>query len=181
MLGVADPRERAARLRLMAFDVDGVLTDGSLYYGDGGAEIKAFSSIDGLGLNLLKKAGVELAIITGRSVPCVAERAKHLQIRHLHQGASDKLATLRALTDELGFSLGETGFMGDDVIDIRAMAACGFAATTADSRNRIKIHAHWVSRYPGGRGAVREVCDFILDAKGMLDAVLAPYLPEIPG
>jgi 3-deoxy-D-manno-octulosonate 8-phosphate phosphatase (KDO 8-P phosphatase) len=178
MRGGENARARAAGIRLMAFDVDGVLTDGSLYYSDNGVEIKAFSSIDGLGLNLLREAGIKLAIITGRSVPCVEKRARHLHVDHLYQGVTDKRATLRALLEESGLSLKEAGFMGDDIIDIRVMAACGFAATTADSRDRIKSHAHWISSYPGGHGAAREVCEFILDAQGKLDAILAAYLPE---
>jgi 3-deoxy-D-manno-octulosonate 8-phosphate phosphatase (KDO 8-P phosphatase) len=180
MRGIEDARARAARIRLMAFDVDGVLTDGSLYYSDDGVEIKAFSSIDGLGLNLLREAGVKLAIVTGRSVPCVERRAKHLRIDYLFQGAADKRAVLSDLLEESGFSFGEAGFMGDDIIDLRVMTACGFAATTADAHERIKSHACWVSGRPGGRGAVREVCEFILDAQGKLDAALAPHLPAFP-
>jgi 3-deoxy-D-manno-octulosonate 8-phosphate phosphatase (KDO 8-P phosphatase) len=177
MRAIEDARARAARIRLMAFDVDGVLTDGSLYYSDEGVEIKAFSSIDGLGLKLLRDAGIALAIITGRSVPCVERRARHLHIDHLFQGAADKRAVLATLLEESGLSFDEAGFMGDDIIDLRAMAACGFSATTADAHDRIKAHARWVSRHSGGHGAVREVCEFILDAQGKLDAVLAPHLP----
>ncbi|MDR2508100.1 MAG: HAD family hydrolase [Candidatus Accumulibacter sp.] len=178
MDALEDARARAARIKLMAFDVDGVLSDGSLYYTDEGVEIKAFNSVDGLGINLLQKAGIELAIITGRNAPCVEKRAKHLHIGHLYQGVEDKLAALRDILRKSGLLAEEAGYMGDDIIDLRVMAACGFSAAPADSRDLIKRRARWVSRYPGGRGAVREVCEFILEAQGRLNSILAAYLPE---
>ena len=178
MDALEDARARAARIKLMAFDVDGVLSDGSLYYTDEGVEIKAFNSVDGLGINLLQKAGIELAIITGRNTPCVEKRAKHLHIGHLYQGVEDKLAALRDILRKSGLPAEETGYMGDDIIDLRVMAACGFSAVPADGRDLIKRHARWISRCPGGRGAVREVCEFILEAQGRLDSLLAAYLPE---
>lgn len=177
MPSLDDARQRAGRIKLMAFDVDGVLSDGSLFYSDSGTEIKAFNSQDGLGLSLLRKAGITLAIITGRNVPCVEHRARHLGIAHLYQGSTDKLATLTGLLDQLGLSFDEAGFMGDDLIDIRAMAACGFSATPADGHAHVKPYARLIAGKSGGRGAVREVCDFILDAQGRLDAGLAPFLP----
>lgn len=172
-------RERASRIKLMAFDVDGVLSDGSLFYTDEGVEIKAYNSLDGLGLNLLKKAGITLAIITGRNTPNVAARMRHLGIDLVFQGSHNKLETMHALLARLGLKPEEAGFMGDDIIDLQVMAACGFSAAPADAHALAKQHARLIASKNGGRGAVREVCEFILDAQGQLDAVLAPYLPAV--
>ena len=172
-----DTRARASRLKLMAFDVDGVLTEGSLFFTDQGIEFKAFFGPDGLGMRMLQKAGITLAIITGRNAPCVDVRMKNLGIDLVFQGIGDKLGTLQTLLAKLGIQADEAGFMGDDLIDLRAMAACGFSATPADSQDRVKSYARLISTKKGGRGAVREVCEFILDAQGKLDAALAPYLP----
>ena len=172
-----DTRVRASRLKLMAFDVDGVLTEGSLFFTDQGIEFKAFFGPDGLGMRMLQKAGIALAIITGRNAPCVDVRMKNLGIDLVFQGIDDQLGTLQTLLAKLGIQADEAGFMGDDLIDLRAMAACGFSATPADSQDRVKSYARLISTKNGGRGAVREVCEFILDAQGKLDAALAPYLP----
>ena len=172
-----DTRARASRLKLMAFDVDGVLSDGSLFYSDEGIEMKAFNSLDGLGINLLKKAGITVAIITGRKVRCVEIRMRDLGIDLVFQGAKNKLETMQNLLAQLGFSADEAGFMGDDIIDLQVMAACGFSAAPADSHDLAKRQARLIASKNGGRGAVREVCEFILDAQGKLDAALAPYLP----
>ena len=172
-----EARERASRLKLMAFDVDGVLSEGSLFYSDEGIEMKAFNSLDGLGMNLLKRAGITVAIITGRKARCVEIRMQNLGIDLLFQGVKNKLETMRGLLDKLGITIEEAGFMGDDIIDLQVMAACGFSAAPADSHDLAKRYARLISGKNGGRGAVREVCEFILDAQGKLDAALAPYLP----
>jgi 3-deoxy-D-manno-octulosonate 8-phosphate phosphatase (KDO 8-P phosphatase) len=177
MKPIDECRARAGRLKLMAFDVDGVLTDGSLYFTDAGTEIKAFNARDGLGLTMLQKAGVTLAIITGRDAECVTWRMKNLGIEHVYQGTGHKLSTFRDLLAKLGVEPHEAGFMGDDVIDLQVMAACGFSATPADCHDLNREHADYIARHPGGRGAVREVCEFILAAQGKLDAILAPHLP----
>ena len=170
-------RERASRIKLMAFDVDGVLSDGSLFYTDDGIEIKAFNSVDGLGLNLLKKAGITIAVITGRKARCVEIRMQHLGIDLLFEGVGNKLETMQELLAKLGLKADEAGFMGDDIIDLQVMAACGFSAAPADGHELAKRYARLIASKKGGHGAVREVCEFILDAQGVLDAVLAPYLP----
>ena len=177
MSNANDTRARAARLRLMAFDVDGVMTDGGLTYADDGSESKTFNVRDGLGLKLLQDAGIEVAVITGRQSPCVAARMDNLGIAHLQQGIGDKLASMQALLDSLGIVAEEAGYMGDDIVDARIMDACGFSAAPADAHDLTKQYARFVSSKIGGRGAVREVCEFILDAQGKLDAALAPYLP----
>ena len=173
-----DTQKRAARLKLMAFDVDGVLSEGSLFYTDEGIEMKAFNSLDGLGMNLLKKAGITVAVITGRKARCVEMRMQNLGITLLYQGVTNKLEILHKLLDELGISAEEAGYMGDDIIDLRIMDACGFSATPVDSHDLAKRYARFISCKPGGRGAVREVCEFILEAQGKLDEALAPYLPQ---
>jgi len=178
MVVLDDARERASRLKLMAFDVDGVLSDGSLFYTDEGIEIKAFNSLDGLGLNLLRKAGIAIAIITGRKTRNVEARMQHLGIDLLFQGVKDKQETMQELLGKLGLTSDEAGFMGDDIIDLKVMAACGFSAAPADAHELAKRHARLISGKNGGRGAVREVCEFILDAQGKLDALLAAYLPK---
>jgi 3-deoxy-D-manno-octulosonate 8-phosphate phosphatase (KDO 8-P phosphatase) len=168
--------ERTRGLRLMAFDVDGVLTDGALYLTDGGEEMKRFHTLDGLGLKLLAGAGIELALITGRSSRVVTKRAAELGIRHLFQGADDKLAVLEGLRAQLGLALSACGYMGDDLPDLPLLVRCGFAATVPDAPEVVRARAHYVSRRPGGSGAVREVCEVILAARGALDGAVGRYL-----
>ena len=172
-----DAAARARKLKLMAFDVDGVMTDGSLYFFDDGIEMKAFNSQDGAGLKMLLDAGIAVAIITGRKSRCVELRAENLGIKRLYQGVHDKAACLQGLLDELGIAADEAGYMGDDVMDLPVMNACGFSAAPADGHGVVLRHARLITRRNGGRAAVREVCDFILDAQGRLDAGLARYLP----
>lgn len=168
--------ERARSLKLMAFDVDGVLTDGALHFTDGGEEMKSFHTLDGLGLKLLAGAGVELALITGRSSRAVAKRAAELGITHLFQGADDKLAVLEGLRARLGLALSACGYMGDDLPDLPLLVRCGFAATVPEAPEAVRARAHYVTGRPGGRGAVREVCELILAAQGALDGAVARYL-----
>jgi len=177
MISLEDTKARASRLKLMAFDVDGVLSDGALFYTDAGAEIKAFNSVDGLGMNLLQKAGITVAIITGRKAPCVEARMQQLGIELLYQGVKNKLEALHDLLGKLGLSAEQAGYMGDDIVDIRIMDACGFSAMPADGQERVKPYARFISSKGGGRGAAREVCEFILEAQGKLDEALAPFLP----
>src|SRR5262245_28618839 len=168
--------ERARGLRLMAFDVDGVLTDGALYLADGGEEMKRFHTLDGLGLKLLAAAGIELALITGRRSRVVAHRATELGISRLFQGADDKLAVLEGLRAELGLALSACGYMGDDLPDLPLLVRCGFAATVPEAPEAVRARAHYVTRRPGGSGAVREVCEVILTARGALDGAIGRYL-----
>ncbi len=175
---LAEAQARAAKLKLMVFDVDGVLTDGSLFYTDEGVQLKAFNSTDGLGLRLLQNNSLTLAVISGRQVASVDVRMQSLGIEHVFQGTSDKLAVLQSLLVRLGLNAEQAGFMGDDLIDLRVMAACGFSAMPVDGHARLLPYADWVSSKAGGRGAVREACEFILAAQGKLDAVLASFLPS---
>ena len=167
---------RIKPLRLVAFDVDGVLTDGGLYLSDSGEEFKRFNSLDGHGLKMLKASGVELAIITGRTSRCVELRAGNLGITRLYQGVEDKLATMQALLAELKLPPEAAAFMGDDVVDLPVMRRVGLALSVPDAPQVVRDHAHYVSQRDAGHGAVREVCELILGAQGTLGAQLAPYL-----
>lgn len=166
----------AAQLRLMAFDVDGVLTNGDLYFTPNGDEIKVFSSLDGHGLKMLKDAGIEVAIITGRKSEMVSRRAANLGITHLFQGVEDKRAVMRDLRATLDLDADHCGYMGDDVVDLPVLRACGFSATVADGHDFVKQHVDYISSKGGGAGAVREVCDYILAAQGKLDAMHNAWL-----
>ena len=168
--------ERIKPLRLVAFDVDGVLTDGGLYLSDSGEEFKRFNSLDGHGLKMLKASGVELAIITGRISKCVELRAMNLGITRLYQGVEDKLAVMQSLLAELKLAPEAAAFMGDDVVDLPVMRRVGLALSVPAAPQVVRDHAHYVSLREAGHGAVREVCEMILGAQGTLDAQLAPYL-----
>jgi 3-deoxy-D-manno-octulosonate 8-phosphate phosphatase (KDO 8-P phosphatase) len=168
--------DRARRIRLAIFDVDGVLTDGSLYYTDAGEELKAFNVRDGHGMKMLQASGVRLAIITSRNARCVELRAKNLGIDLLYQGVADKLAAFRELLAQLGLDEAASAFMGDDIVDLPVMRRCGLALTVAEAPAAVKNQAHYISRTPGGRGAVREACEIIMQAQGTLESQIAPYL-----
>ena len=159
-------RSLAARVRLMGFDVDGVLTDGSLVFGPDGDTFKTFSSLDGHGIKLLAEAGIEVAIISGRRSAALAHRAQNLGIAELHMGVDDKLAVLQDLLAARGLAANAAGYMGDDVVDLPILRACGFSATVADGHALVKREVDYVARLPGGRGAVREICDLLLAARG---------------
>lgn len=168
--------ERAKNIRLAVFDVDGVMTDGSLFLGDDGQEYKAFNSLDGHGLKMLKASGVEPAIITGRTSRVVELRARNLGITHLYQGSEDKLATYHELLAKLGLSPEMTAFMGDDVVDLPVMRRCGLSISVPDAPALVKQYAHYVTQRSGGRGAVREACELIMSAQNTLESQLARYL-----
>ncbi len=171
-----DVQRRAAQVRLVVFDVDGVLTDGRLYYTDDGLELKAFHSRDGHGMKLLMNSGVELAIITARRSPTVSKRMESLGIRHVFQGRLEKLPAYRELIASLGLQPEQTAYVGDDVVDLPVMTRVGLAIAVADAHPLVKRHAHWQTPHPGGRGAARDVCELIMEAQGTLEAQLAPYL-----
>jgi 3-deoxy-D-manno-octulosonate 8-phosphate phosphatase (KDO 8-P phosphatase) len=163
---------RAARVRLVALDVDGVLTDGRLYFGARGESLKAFDVRDGLGIRLLQQAGIEVAIVTGRRSAIVAARARELGITQLLQGQDDKRASLQGLLERAGLEARQCAFMGDDWPDLGALAAAGLAATVADAPDEVKRRVHWIAPSPGGRGAVRDLARLVLRAQGRFDALL---------
>jgi 3-deoxy-D-manno-octulosonate 8-phosphate phosphatase (KDO 8-P phosphatase) len=168
--------ERARRLKLMIFDVDGVLTDGGLRYGSEGEVIKTFNVLDGHGIKLLQKSGVLTAIISARQSTIVARRASDLGINILLQGIDDKRSAFEKTIADLKITPEECGFMGDDVIDLPVMMRVGFAISVPNGHPEVRSRAHYIAQAHGGKGAVREVCDFILHAQGNYDSALAPYL-----
>ena len=166
---------RAKNIRVAAFDVDGVLTDGSLYYADSGEEMKRFNVHDGHGMRMLKDSGVTLAIITSRSSRCVEARARNLGIELLFQGVADKLAAFRDLLGRCSVDAAACAYVGDDLVDLPVMKRCGLAATVPGAPAPVRRQAHFVTRARGGEGAVREFCELILYAQGFLAARIAEY------
>jgi 3-deoxy-D-manno-octulosonate 8-phosphate phosphatase (KDO 8-P phosphatase) len=167
--------DKARGIRLMGFDIDGVMTDGHLYFSPAGDEMKAFFSRDSLGLKMLARSGVKLAIITGRDSPIVTRRAENLGIGLVMQGVENKRAAMAGLLEAEGLSFAEAGYMGDDVIDLALMAASGFSATVPDGHPLVRQQADYVAKAPAGAGAVREVCELILQAQGNWQQALAGY------
>lgn len=168
--------DKARRVRLAIFDVDGVLTDGSLYLTDAGEEIKAFNARDGHGMKMLRESGVELAIISGRASRCVELRAANLGIALLFQGVTNKAEAYSALLAQCGLDAAATAYMGDDVVDLPVLRRCGLAITVPDAPPLVKQHAHYITLAHGGRGAAREACELIMCAQDTLSAGLARFL-----
>jgi 3-deoxy-D-manno-octulosonate 8-phosphate phosphatase (KDO 8-P phosphatase) len=162
--------ERARRVRLAIFDVDGVMTDGTLFIGPQGEIAKPFNILDGHGVKMLQGAGIVAAIISGRSSEAVAWRARELSIAHVLQGCADKVAEFESLTARLGIDAQACAFMGDDLPDLAVMRRCGFAVAVANAVEAVKEAAHYVTRASGGRGAVREFCELVLQARGQFRA-----------
>ena len=172
----ADALERARRVRLMVFDVDGVLTDGKLWYGPQGETLKAFYVRDGMGLRLLAESGIALALLTSRRSEAVALRAAELKIEHVLQGSEAKHAPFVSLLAQLGVPPEHAGYMGDDLVDLPVLRRCGFACAPAGAPDAVLRHAHYVTLAAAGAGAVREVCEYVLGAQGKLEAALGAYL-----
>ncbi|MFC5435927.1 KdsC family phosphatase [Rhodanobacter umsongensis] len=166
----ADILARAAKIRLAAFDVDGTLTDGRLWYGEDGRETKVFHVHDGLGLKRLQANGVQVALITARISHPVALRAEELDITHVYQGQGDKRGCLLELIDALQLTPEQVAFVGDDLPDLPPMGLAGLAVAVANAHPWVAEQAHWQTRHAGGMGAAREVCDLILHAQGKSDA-----------
>lgn len=168
--------QKALEIKLLVVDVDGVLTDGRLWYGNSGEELKAFHIQDGLGIKFLLRAGVEVGIITGRRSALVARRAKELGIRHVVQGREDKLVALETMRAELGIELQHIAYVGDDLPDLSAIRAVGLGVAVANAMPVVAQHADYKTIRNGGDGAVREVCDLILQAQQKLDGIIEHYL-----
>jgi 3-deoxy-D-manno-octulosonate 8-phosphate phosphatase (KDO 8-P phosphatase) len=171
----AEAHSRARRLGLLVCDVDGVLTDGRLYIGAQGELMKAFDVRDGQGIKLLREAGIEVALLTARRSDIVAARARELGIARVLQGQSDKLAGFTQLLADTGIAADGCGYIGDDWPDLPCLQRAGFAATVADGCAEAKARAHWISAAAGGRGAVRELAEFILRAQGRFDELLRKH------
>lgn len=158
--------DRARAVRLAIFDVDGVLTDGTLYIGAHGESFKAFNILDGHGLKMLQSSGVACAILSGRSSEAVARRAAELSVQHVVQGSADKVADFERLIAKLGVQPRDCAFVGDDLPDLAVMKRCGFAVAVANAVAAVKAAAHYVTTASGGRGAVREFCELVVEARG---------------
>jgi 3-deoxy-D-manno-octulosonate 8-phosphate phosphatase (KDO 8-P phosphatase) len=158
-------RERAAHVRLVVFDVDGVFTDGRLYYGANGEQLKAFHVRDGHGIKLLLRNGIDVAVISGRRSAAVTRRMRELKIRHVFQGRDDKRPVLQKLLQKLGLAWKQVACVGDDLVDLPLLESAGLAIAVADAQAEIRAAARYVTRARGGDGAVREVCDLLLAAR----------------
>ena len=167
---------KAKNIELVIFDIDGVMTDGSLFFGDDGQEYKAFNSFDGHGLRMLQECGVKVAIITGRQSNVVKHRMNDLGVSLLYQGYRDKTPAFEMLLKEVNLGRDQITYVGDDVVDLPIMSQLDFAIAVQNAHPFVKQHAHWITERNGGRGAVRDVCEFILEAKGLLNDKLHSYL-----
>jgi 3-deoxy-D-manno-octulosonate 8-phosphate phosphatase (KDO 8-P phosphatase) len=168
--------QRGKAIKLAVFDVDGVLTDGRLYFLEDGSEFKSFSTLDGQGIKMLINSGVTTAIITGRKSPVVERRARNLGIAHLFQGREDKLVVLDGLLAELGLSYEQVAYLGDDLPDLPVIRRVGLGMAVANANVFVRQHADGVTQASGGLGAAREFCELILAAQGNLEAARAAYL-----
>jgi 3-deoxy-D-manno-octulosonate 8-phosphate phosphatase (KDO 8-P phosphatase) len=171
-----DVLERARRIRLMVFDVDGVLTDGTLWFGAAGEEVKAFHSYDGHGLKMLAASGVPCALLSGRRSNAVAARAAELGLEHVLQGVDDKRGSFETLLVRFGLKPEQSGYMGDELVDLPVLTRCGFACAPREAPEAVRARVHYVAAAPAGRGAAREVCEFVMRAQGTLDSALERYL-----
>lgn len=171
-----EQQDRLSGLKLLILDVDGVLTDGRLFFDDLGREYKCFHARDGHGLKLLRQSGVDVAVISGRKSNSVAIRMQSLGITHVYQGHEDKRAAFIEILRAFNVSPKQVAYVGDDVLDLPIMMQVGFAVAVADANFAVKQRADWCTQTPGGLGAVREVCDLIMQAQGTFDAMLQSYL-----
>lgn len=168
--------EKARKLKLLILDVDGVLTDGKLFFDHQGNEYKAFHARDGHGIKLLRKTGVEVAVISGRKSPSVAIRMQSLGVNLIYQGFEDKRSAFNEIITRLQLDPEQTGYMGDDLLDLPLIVRAGLAVAVKDAVDEVKHYAHLTTRLPGGNGAVREVCDLIMRAQGHFQALVDEYL-----
>ena len=171
-----DILERAKVIKLVIFDVDGVLTDGSLFLGDDGLEYKAFNSRDGHGMKMLQESGVTVAIITGRSSKVVDYRMQSLGIEHVYQGQHDKRVAFAELIEKMQLTPEQVAYVGDDIVDLPVMSKVGLAIAVQDAHSMVVKHSHWQTPSCGGRGAGRDVCEMLMEAHGVLQETLDSYL-----
>lgn len=168
--------EKAKKIKLLILDVDGVLTDGKLYFDNDGSEYKSFHARDGHGIKLLRQTGVDVAVISGRKSNMVALRMKNLGIEHVYQGHENKRSAFNEILEKTGLTPDQAAHVGDDLLDLPIMLRVGFAIAVNDANFAVKQHADWCTTLTGGHGAVREVCDFIMQAQGSFEQILNTYL-----
>jgi 3-deoxy-D-manno-octulosonate 8-phosphate phosphatase (KDO 8-P phosphatase) len=173
----AQVRARAAAIRLVALDVDGVLTDGHVYMGNSGELMKAFHIQDGKGISMLLESGLDVALITARSSGIVEQRGRELGIRYVLQGQKEKWPALEELTQLLGLGLESVAYAGDDLLDVPLLCRVGLGVAVANAHPWVARHSHWQTQRCGGQGAVRELCELILDAQDKLQPMLERYVP----
>ncbi len=161
--------ERAKSIRLALFDVDGVFTDGNIHIDSQGKEIKTFNTLDGHGIRLLQHYGIQVGVITGRRSEALDHRMRDLDIEHLYQGSIDKYAVFQQLLSKLNLAPEQASFAGDDIVDLQVMSHCGLAIAVANAHDFVKKHAHWETSATGGQGAVREICELLLESQGLLE------------
>lgn len=176
----ADVLARAAQVKMMIFDVDGVLTDGGLLFGADGEALKRFNVLDGLGIKLLQQAGVITAIISARTSAIVSRRASDLGITHVYQGAHNKNVAFTALLADTNLTADACGFIGDDIIDLPILTRVGLAVSVPGGHQEVRLRVNYITQAGGGQGAAREVCDLILRAQGKYEAALTQYLTGVP-
>jgi 3-deoxy-D-manno-octulosonate 8-phosphate phosphatase (KDO 8-P phosphatase) len=168
-----DVYQRAQKIRLLILDVDGVLTDGRLYFDAKGETLKVFHVRDGHGLKIAQRAGIELALVSGRRSDAAYHRAKELGISRFHEGVRDKVAVMQEIMAAMQIEAAQVAAVGDDLVDLSIMARAGLSVAVADAVPEVVAAAHWVTSLPGGRGAVREVCDLLLKAQGKWTGVVS--------
>ena len=189
-----DSKSRARKIKLLLFDVDGVLTDGKMFFvpctpqdnrvatggihltSQGSIEVKGFHAHDGVAISLARVAGIKTGLITKRASETVAVRARDLKLNHIRQGIQDKLAAFREILAQEKLTAAEACFVGDDVIDLPVMWNCGFAVAVANARDEVKKDAHYVTKHRGGDGALRDAIEFILKSQGRLKKVVEEYV-----
>ena len=171
----SDLKEKLRRIRILILDVDGVLTDGGVIYGNGDIEIKKFNIKDGLGIKLLIRSGITVAVITGRSSKALARRLHELGVSLIYDGVKDKIPALNEILEKTDAVFNETAFIGDDLPDIPVLKRAGLAVAVADAQDDVKRIAHMITEKPGGRGAVRETAEAILKAKGLWESIVFSY------
>lgn len=170
--------EKASKIKLLILDIDGVLSDNRLYYGDNGIEYKSFHTRDGHGMVMLQQSGIEIGIITGRKSPLIDKRMKDLKVSHLYQGVPDKLPTFLKLVEQENLSFEEIAYMGDDILDLPILTRVGLSACPQDADPEVTPRVDYVSRFTGGRGCVREMCELLLKSQGLWQKQIDFYLRE---
>ncbi len=165
-------QERAKQVRLALFDVDGVLTDGNIHIDAQGEEVKTFNTQDGHGIRLLQHYGIQVGVITGRSSKALTHRMQDLNVEHVYQSVIDKQSVFQGLLKKLNLNNEQTSFVGDDIVDLQVMSQCGLSIAVANAHDFVKQHAHWQTTARGGHGAVREVCELLLESQGLLQQAL---------
>jgi len=168
--------EKAKKLKLLILDVDGVLTDGRLFFDDKGKEYKCFHARDGHGIKLLRQTGVEVAVISGRKSNSVALRMKSLGVEYVYQGHENKIAAFNEIIQSLSIQPEQVAHVGDDLLDLPIMKRVGLSIAVNDANDPVKEYADWCTRTPGGQGAVREICDFIMQSQGTFESILKSYM-----